>query len=224
MGLQLIICVETNKDCKSDKIYIWNTIHQFYKISQTEVKLNCVYMDCKGNYSSNKVYKRIKDYEKLYKAGNPNGESVVIMCFDCDDYDTDNETAKFLKDAREFCRNKGYHFVWFCKDIEQVYLGKSVPKKQKKESAERFAKSNGIAGVDISILKLDNRYQKGKSNLCTILDELLAQMLERSEFSKQMDATADWAKSVGMTEDDITDAKKTVRISKVDEMKNNENL
>ena len=32
-----------------------------------------------------------------------------------------------------------------------------------------------------------------------------------SEFNSLMDAAADWAKQVGMTEDDITDAIKTVR-------------
>ncbi len=153
-------------------IYIRNTIHQFYKISQSDVKITFVYMEGKGNYSSTKVDKRIKDYAKQYKAGNPKGESVVIMCFDCDDYDTNSEDEKFLENVKDFCRNKGYNFVWFCKDIEQVYLGESVSKKQKKESAERFAKSNGIAGFDISSLKLDNRYQKGKSNLCTVLDRL----------------------------------------------------
>nr|MCR4797759.1 hypothetical protein [Lachnospiraceae bacterium] len=32
-----------------------------------------------------------------------------------------------------------------------------------------------------------------------------------SEFNSLMDAAADWAKQVGMTEDDITEAIKTVR-------------
>ena len=220
MGMQVIICVEASKESKSDTIYIRNTIRKFYKIGQADVRFTYVCMGGKGNYSTKKIDKEIRDYVKQYKVGNPKGESVLIMCFDCGDYDTEHDDAKFLEDAKDFCRNNGYRFVWFCKDIEQVYLGESVPKKQKKESAERFAKSNGIAGVDISILKLDDQYRKGKSNLCTVLDKLFAQMLEKSEFSKQMDATAEWAKSVGMTEDDVMDAKKTVRTRKADEKKN----
>lgn len=35
-----------------------------------------------------------------------------------------------------------------------------------------------------------------------------------SEFKKLMDAASEWAKRVGMTEDDITDAIKTVRARK----------
>lgn len=214
MGMQVIICVETNKECKSDMIYIRNTIQQFYKVGQADVRFTYVYMGGKGNYSTKKIDKEIKDYVKQYKVSNPKGECVVVMCFDCDDYDTDCEDAKFLEDVKEFCRSKGYYFVWFCKDIEEVYLGKCVPQKQKKESAERFAKSNGIAGVDKSNLKLDDKYQKGKSNLCTVLDRLLIPVIINAEFRKQMDSAADWAKSVGMTEDDITDAKKTVRSRK----------
>ena len=38
MGLQLIICVETNKKCNSDYIYIKTSIEHFYltKTSHTE--------------------------------------------------------------------------------------------------------------------------------------------------------------------------------------------
>ncbi len=47
-----------------------------------------------------------------------------------------------------------------------------------------------------------------------------SQMNGISGLRKQMDAVADWAKSVGMTEDDITDAKKTVRKRKTVEINN----
>ena len=211
MGMQVIICVEASKECKSDVIYIRKTIQQFYKIGQADVLFSYVYMDGKGNYSSPKIGKRINDYVKLYKAGNPKGENVVIMCFDCDNYDTEQEDARFLKDAKEFCRINGYCFVWFCKDIEHVYIGKSVPQNQKKDTAARFAKSNGIAKVDISTLKMDDCYQKGKSNLCTVLDKILTPLIDISKLKDQMDTAADWAKSTGMTEDDITNAIKNVR-------------
>ena len=42
MGLQLIFVVETNKHCKSDWIYIKDTIDRFYLYNQAQVKLTPV--------------------------------------------------------------------------------------------------------------------------------------------------------------------------------------
>ena len=55
MGLQLIICVETNKKCNSDYIYIKTSIEHFYLINQGNIKLSPVYFNGKGNYSSKKA-------------------------------------------------------------------------------------------------------------------------------------------------------------------------
>ena len=52
MGLQLIFVVETNKKCKSDWIYIKDTIDRFFQYNQAQVKLTPVYMDGKGNYKN----------------------------------------------------------------------------------------------------------------------------------------------------------------------------
>ena len=40
MGLQLIFVVETNKRCKSDWIYIKDTVDHFYEYNNAYVKLN----------------------------------------------------------------------------------------------------------------------------------------------------------------------------------------
>ena len=50
MSLQLIFVVETNKKCKSDWIYIKETIDYLYQYNQTKVKLSPVYMDGKGKF------------------------------------------------------------------------------------------------------------------------------------------------------------------------------
>lgn len=130
MDLQLIFVVETKKSVKSDWIYIKDTIEQFYQYDNAHVKLTPVYMDGRGNYKSKEkeVLKRISQY----KADNPEKESKVIYCFDCDDYDVKPSDLKFLSDAQRFCHNKGYEFAWFCKDIEHVYLGKQIDDSQKK--------------------------------------------------------------------------------------------
>lgn len=52
MGLQLIFVVETNKKCKSDWIYIKDTIDYFYQYDPTQTKFSVVFMDGKGNYKA----------------------------------------------------------------------------------------------------------------------------------------------------------------------------
>lgn len=55
---------------------------------------------------------------------------------------------------------------------EEVYLGNGIPDNRKKNEAIAFLKKKKIANV-----RFDNltaiRYQKGKSNLCAVLDDYL---------------------------------------------------
>ena len=82
------------------------------------------------------------------------------------------EDMVFLNGAKSFCDQNDFRFIWFCKDIEQVYLGKSIPDSSKKKEAESFLRKKKIKDVRINNLKVA-RYQNGKSNLCAVLDEYL---------------------------------------------------
>lgn len=53
-----------------------------------------------------------------------------------------------LENAREYCNNKGYDFTWFCKDVEQVYIGKRVVDSQKKKETTTFKANRLIVKVD----------------------------------------------------------------------------
>ena len=172
MGLQLIICVETNKKCNSDYIYIKTSIEQFYSINQGNIKLSPVYLEGKGNYSSKKATNEINKLSKQYRVSSEENKSIVLCCFDCDDYDSKPEDMIFLNGARSYCNQNGYRFIWFCKDIEQVYLGRSIPDSNKKKEAETFLKKKKIKDVRIDNLRV-SRYQNGKSNLCAVLDDYL---------------------------------------------------
>ena len=44
MGMQLIFVLETNKKCKSDWIYIKDTIEYFYNIDANNIKFTQVYI------------------------------------------------------------------------------------------------------------------------------------------------------------------------------------
>ena len=164
MGQQLIFCVETNKTNKSDEIYIKQTINKFFQLDQAHQKLSWVYMDGKGKYASNSVKKAIGDYIKKYKVTSDSNESVVIYCFDCDDFDIKKQDEDFLNTVQSYCDENDYRFVWFCKDIEQVFLGKSIEKNKKGKEAASFAAKGMIDQINLEQLKKSS-FQNRCSNL-----------------------------------------------------------
>ena len=170
MGLQLIFVVETSKKCKSDWIYIKDTVEHFYQYDKTKTKLTPVYMDGKGKYK--KKEKEISGYINQYSSGNKNNQSKVIFCFDCDNYDCKPEDAEFLANAKRYCDEKEYEFIWFCKDIERVYLGKKVDDSQKMKAAAKFKEKKLINTVDERMLAVAN-YRENTSNIMNIIDKYL---------------------------------------------------
>lgn len=170
MGLQLIFIVETNKKCKSDWIYIKDTIDYFYTYNHAQLKLSPVYMDGKGNYKSKE--KEICGLISQYASTSKTNESKVIYCFDCDDYDIKKEDLQFLADAQQYCNKKGYDFVWFCKDIECVYLGKKVDDSQKKNEAAKFKQKKLIDKITAAKLSVSS-YQRDTSNIMAVLGKYL---------------------------------------------------
>ena len=169
MGLQLIFAVETNKKCNSDWIYIKDTIEYFYSYERTQVKFSVVYMDGKGNYNSKKKEKEIKSLTSQYSSTSNTNRSRVIYCFDCDDYDSKMDDLKFLEEAKKYCDEHEYDFVWFCKDVEQVYIGKKVDDSQKKKEAATFKSKKQINSIDSKKLLMKN-YRNNTSNIMNVLD------------------------------------------------------
>ena len=75
----------------------------------------------------------------------------------------------FLKDAREYCQTMGYDLVWFCKDVEHVYLGRQIPDSQKQKEAANFKRKKGIATVDMRNL-VAQKFRIHGSNIARVLD------------------------------------------------------
>lgn len=169
MSLQLIFVVETRKSCNSDWIYIKETVDHFYQVDQAHTKLSVVYMDSKSTYNSPKTKKKIQEKISQFKPR----ESRVIYCFDCDDYDTKYDDQKFLEAAKQHCRDNGHDFVWFCKDIEHVYVGERVPDKKKKSVSAGFSGKKLICNVNTQTLCVEN-YRVKCSNIMKVLDTHLS--------------------------------------------------
>lgn len=75
-----------------------------------------------------------------------------------------------MNEAKEYCDNKGYDFIWFCKDIEQVYIGQKINDSQKKKVAASFKAKKLIKDVDSNKLSV-GFYQQNSSNIMCVLDQ-----------------------------------------------------
>lgn len=170
MGLQLIFCVETNKKADTDWVYIDETIKANYKLSN-QIKLSKINMETKSRYDSRKVLADIEKQTKWYKEY-AHGETKVIYCVDTDAYESNYEQKKELDDIKSFCEKNGYDLVWFCHDVEEVFLGKQVENSQKVKEAGTFRSSRGIKRVreeKLSVTEIRNK----SSNLLRVLDRYL---------------------------------------------------
>lgn len=176
MGLQLIFVVETNERCKSDWIYIKSVLNQYYTYGNN-VKISPVYMDGRGNYKKKETM--IQTMISQYKKMSDNNETKVIFCFDCDRYDTNPDDRDFLNSSRKFCKEKGYEYIWFCRDIESVFLGRKISDKQKKREAANYKAKNLVMRVDKEKLSQKD-FGENKSNILIVLDKFIPS-IERKE-------------------------------------------
>ena len=166
MRLQLIFCVETNRQADTDWVYISEAIHVRYNIPP-QISLNKIYMETKSKYDSRKVLGEIDKRTKCY-----NGKTQVIYCIDTDAYESNFEQKKEFEAIKGFCEKHNYELVWFCHNVEEVFLGRRVENSQKKKEAGTFRSSKGIEHVSEEKLSATEVRNKG-SNIFGILDQYL---------------------------------------------------
>ena len=165
---QVILCVETNKQANTDVGYIDAVIKQLYQIG-TEIKLQYKYFNGKGGYNAPKLLKEIKKDIAALKGGS---SSEVIYCIDTDKYDSDAEVQKLNADIENFCHQNGYGFIWFCRDVEEVFLHKAVDDSKKKEAVAKFKAGNDLGQATEQTLSASSMARK-KSNMLLVLDKVL---------------------------------------------------
>lgn len=173
MRLQLIFCVESGKDDDSDMIYIREVLKHYYVgYDDADIKLNKIYLNGKFNYNRAKIIKKIKEYKKMFSLTNPDGITKVIYFFDTDNYDSNPDDNRFITEITSYCKENGYDYVWFCKDIECVFLGKKIPNNKKNDEAVRFMNNNMISAIKESCLKSKD-YRINSSNILSVLSKYL---------------------------------------------------
>ena len=164
MSKQILLCVETNKNSRTDYVYIESTIKKYY-IDDRKIVYRPIFLDTKTKYKAKDKVREIRKKIKEFP-----GETVVIYFIDVDDYDVSFETQKLYNDIESYCKENAYEFVFFYRDVEDVYIGNQVSSSDKIRSAQMFKVKRGIDSVDESRLS-SKTHRKHSSNILIVLDK-----------------------------------------------------
>lgn len=127
-------------------------------------------MGGKGNYKNRSITSKINNYAKE----NHKGQNIIIYCVDTDRIDNDSESVVFFEEVQKYCLDNKYEFVWFCYEIENVFLGKTISNENKVKEAISYQKKRTV--FDDKIIKnmsiIDEKQKtNNKSNLVLVLNK-----------------------------------------------------
>ncbi len=152
----------------TDKIYIDKILKEVLSdyLAENKTKLDIQVANGKGSL----IRKSNENLIKIKKNNFKNYE--IIIATDMDEYKNKEEDRKKFDEIREHTQNKGFHFVFFNRDIEDV-LEITVKKGVlKKKAAERYNPGRDLKKNIREKLRI-NGYNKSGSNLFSILSEIL---------------------------------------------------
>lgn len=155
--LQLIFVTES----KNDYPYISSTIKALYDCSK-DIRLDNAEMKGKNNYGDESVIKKINDLKWGFE-----GTSIVIYCYDTDDIFNRREDVEYEKKIVEYCNRNNYELVWFCRTIEEVFIGNTI-NEDKEKVMKRYIRNNEISSF---IFDDCNTKHKRRTNLLAVVDK-----------------------------------------------------
>ena len=160
----VVLCVESNGRSKTDYMYINATIKRFYQ-DDKKIVYRPIFLESKTNYNDRS---KIKEINKLVK--DFPGQTNVIYFIDEDDADISSETKKLNEEIRDYCKRNSYDYVFFVKDIEDVYWGYKINSNDKVKKAEEFNRKKLINNVKEENLR--SQFERRHcSNILNVLDK-----------------------------------------------------
>lgn len=167
--LQIVLVVETSGIDKTDAIYINAVLDKYYDTEGVNIAYE--FLKGKHNYKSQKIVGTINTRVKAFKSYG--GVTVIIYFVDTDSVNPSYEDNSFFANLYKFTKEKGFELVWFCKNVENVFLEVEPESLHSKtESAKNFDRSGKIDELPIE------KFQKEKvtiycSNIMKVLDKYL---------------------------------------------------
>ena len=166
----LFIIVESDKKSKTDSIYINVIIEKFFKKYTSLVKIEYIYASGKGNLISSKIINRIKTKSREFN------KCELLFVYDTDEYSTNQNDIKINNSITEYARKNNYNVAWFCKDIENVLLNKSIDNNKKLEEAKNFIRNKDHINININKLQA-SKIKQGSSNIVNILNIIFEELI-----------------------------------------------
>ena len=157
--IELILIMETRSSNKSDYMYIKSTLDYYYEPRTYGIKK--IFATTKSLL--------IKQDKKIEKLCNTTERKPVIIVIA--DYDQDEPLNDIIT---KYCLNKSYDLIWMNSDVEEVYLGEKIKRKDKEKKAITFQIKKNKLIPKLNNLSETNPLNKSKSsNILTILDKYL---------------------------------------------------
>lgn len=163
---QYIFCLETTKQANTDWLYIRKVIDYLNKDKHSFDRYKPLYMAGKGNYNSKSFVRQLKEAINMFS-----GESIVIYCMDLDDYHTNLETKKFVDNVEKYCNDNNYKFVYFSRDIEEVFWKKRINREKKKQFAAKFNRDVDISNDLLKRLNSETKKLENSNLLIKIMEK-----------------------------------------------------
>ena len=157
--IELILIMETRSSNKSDYMYIKSTLDYYYEPRTYGIKK--IFATTKSLL--------IKQEKKIEKLCNMIERKPVIIVIA--DYDQDEPLNDIIT---KYCLNKSYDLIWMNSDVEEVYLGEKISRKDKEKKAIAFQIKKNKLIPKLNNLSETNPLNKSKSsNILVVLDKHL---------------------------------------------------
>ena len=177
--LQLIFLVETSENDKADNIYIRSVIDKYFLFLNDcyDGEINTITYCLKGkqHYKDKKTLDFIRNKTKMFSSYNEGAVTVAIFFIDTDSTDAEYKKGSFFSNVKDFCEEHNFELVWFCKNVENVFLSKEADQiENKTNEAKLFAIKEGINNIRKNNLSKD-KIELGCSNIILVLSKYLKQ-------------------------------------------------
>lgn len=158
----VVIVVESNNIKNSDCIYLKEYIEEYHNYNNIPVRY--AFMGGKHNYKKQNVKDQIQKHISVAN------DYDIIYVFDKDDHHLDYNDNKHINNVIRYCKKHEYHIVWFVRNIEDVFLGRTPDNKD--NAATRFKNTKQIKNIDLKKISSPNPQQRYTSNIKCVFDEV----------------------------------------------------
>lgn len=161
----MLVILLTESEAGTDDRYIKTFIHKFFFLSNKD-KIVWIQLKGKDKYQTKHISEKISEKKKLFSSY---GAPAIVLCLDVDNQ-SDPNVSNLNNSIEGFCKSKGWRLVWFNRDIEEVFLGRSVQSNKKVKESKAFERGQKVRSLDLNRFKQnDPRNRLKSSNLFLVL-------------------------------------------------------